>query len=68
MQFRDVVGAKTKARQPLALRREHGANALRRLAVAIGAINSSVTLSSVNNTRSAPSPLLRQAGVRPNSD
>ena len=31
-----------------------------------GAINSSVMLSSVNSTRSAPSPLLRHAGVRAN--
>jgi len=33
----------------------------------LGAINSSVMLSSVNNTRSAPSPLFCQAGDRANS-
>ena len=32
-----------------------------------GDISSSVMLSSVNSTRSAPSPLLRHAGVRANS-
>ena len=33
----------------------------------LGAINSRVMLSSVNSTRSAPSPELRHAGVRANS-
>jgi hypothetical protein len=33
----------------------------------LGDINSSVILSSVNSTRSAPSPLFRHAGARANS-
>ena len=46
---------------------EHRANAIARSAPSpLGATNSSVVLSSVNRTRSAPSPPYCQAGARAN--